>query len=83
MDKKPFPTTIDELEVYPQQLLTPAQVAQFLGMSAEAIRGQAQIDAGALGFPVICVGNTIKIPRLGFCYFMRYGRTSVQTRSTK
>ena len=34
MEKKPFPTTIDELEVYPQQLLTPAQVAQFLGMSA-------------------------------------------------
>lgn len=83
MEKKPFPTTIDELEAYPQQCLTPAQVAAFLGMSAETIRSQAQIDAGALGFPVIVAGSAIKIPRLGFCYFMRYGRTSVQKRSTK
>ena len=83
MEKTPFPTTLDELETYPQQTLTAEQVAQFLGCSVQSIRSQAQIDAGALGFPVIPYGSTIRIPRLGFIYFMRYGRTSVQKRSYK
>ena len=83
MEKTPFPTTLDELETYPQQTLTAEQVAQFLGCSVQSIRSQAQIDAGALGFPVILYGSTIRIPRLGFIYFMRYGRTSVQKRSYK
>lgn len=51
--------------------------------SVQSSRSQAQIDAGALGFPVILYGSTIRIPRLGFIYFMRYGRTSVQKRSYK
>ena len=83
MEKTPFPTTLDELHTYPQQTLTAEQVAQFLGCSVQSIRSQAQIDAGALGFPVILYGSTIRIPRLGFIYFMRYGRTSVQKRSYK
>ena len=29
MEKTPFPTTLDELETYPQQTLTAEQVAQF------------------------------------------------------
>lgn len=29
------------------------------------------------------IQSTIRIPRLGFIYFMRYGRTSVQKRSYK
>ena len=59
MEKTPFPTTLDELETYPQQTLTAEQVAQFLGCSVQSIRSQAQIDAGALGFPVILYGSTI------------------------
>ena len=87
MEKTPFPTTLDELETYPQQTLTAEQVkietARCLGCGVQSIRSQAQIDAGALGFPVILYGSTIRIPRLGFIYFMRYGRTSVQKRSYK
>ena len=35
MEKTPFPTTLDELETYPQQTLTAEQVAQFLGCSVQ------------------------------------------------
>ena len=83
MEKTPFPTTQDELETNPQQTQTAAQEAQILGSRVQSLRSQAQIDAGALGFPVILYGSTIRIPRLGFIYFMRYGRTSVQKRSYK
>lgn len=75
--------TLEELENYPKATLSPDQVAEFLGCNAQSIRSQAQVDAGALGFPVIVMGSSVKIPRLGFCYFMRYGRTSVQKRSAQ
>ena len=61
MEKTPFPATLDELETYPQQTLTAEQVAQFLGCSVQSIRSQAQIDAGALGFP--CLLYTSPSPR--------------------
>ena len=40
MEKTPFPTTLDELETYPQQTLTAEQVAQFLGCSVQSIRSR-------------------------------------------
>ena len=75
--------TLEELEKLPKATLTPDQVAEFLGCTAQSIRSQAQVDAGALGFPVIVMGSTVKIPRLGFCYFMRYGRTSIQRKAAR
>ena len=75
-------TTLEDLEAIAKPVLTVAQVAEYLGMSAQSIRMQAQRDAAALGFPCICVLNEVRIPRDGFCYFMRYGRTDLQKRSS-
>lgn len=76
-----LPSTLEELEDYPKETITPEIAAGILGCDPQNIRSQAQIDAGALGFPVIVMGSRVKIPRRGFLYFMEYGRTNVQRKS--
>lgn len=74
------PASLEELHDYPKETITPEMAAGILGCDPQSIRSQAQLDAGALGFPVIVMGREVKIPRRGFIYFMEYGRTSVQHR---
>lgn len=74
--------TLEELEAIPKATLTPEQVASYLGCSPQSIRNQAQANATALGFPCIVTGSTVRIPRLGFCNFMRYGHVLIQRRVT-
>lgn len=73
-----IPTTLEELEDYNKETITPEIAAGIIGCNPQTIRSQAQADAGALGFPVIILGRTVKIPRRGFLYFMQYGHTSIQ-----
>lgn len=81
LDELPrLPHTIEELETYHAETITPEIAANIIGCSAQSIRSQAQVDAGALGFPVIVMGTRVHIPRRGFIYFMRYGRTCIQKR---
>lgn len=74
--------TLEELEAIPKATLTPEQVASYLGCSPQNIRNQAQANATALGFPCIVMGSTVRIPRLAFCNYMRYGHVLVQRRMT-
>ena len=50
--------------------LTPAEAARYLGMDPHGLRLQARIDPGKLGFPVVCVGSRVKIPKKPFLLFM-------------
>lgn len=66
--------TLEEIEAIPRQILTAADVAPFLECDPNVIRGQAQRDPVALGFPVVVMGSRVKIPKAAFVYAMRYGR---------
>lgn len=76
-----LPRTIEELQDYNKETISPEIAADILGCNPQTIRSQAQVDAGALGFPVIILGREVRIPRRGFIYFMEYGRTCVQKKS--
>lgn len=73
--------TFEDLENYPHEFLPVTMVAEFMGCSPQSIRSQAQVDAGALGFPCTLMGSKTWIPRRGFCNFIMYGRMIVQKRS--
>lgn len=63
--------TLDQIEAMATDVLTPAQVASVLHLDQDTIRGQAREAPWLLGFPVVCAGNRVKIPRLPFLRFMR------------
>jgi len=63
--------TLKELEENEKEWLTVAEVARFLNSDPQAIRIQAHKDRAALGFPIIMIGNHIKIPRAGFINFFK------------
>lgn len=63
--------TLDQIAEMDTAVLTPAQVASVLHLDQDTIRGQAREAPWLLGFPVICAGNRVKVPRLPFLRFMR------------
>lgn len=63
--------TLDQIEAMTAEVLTPAQVGSILHLDQDTIRGQAREAPWLLGFPVVCAGNRVKIPRLPFLRFMR------------
>ncbi len=63
--------TIKDIELMDVITLTPAQVASVLNSDPQQIRATAKQRPELLGFPVIIVGNRVKIPREPFLKFMR------------
>ena len=64
--------TIDDIKAMPDTMLTPSVAAQIIGCDPQKIRLYAR-DArwrDALGFPVIVIGNRVKIPRLPFIRYV-------------
>ena len=51
-------------------MLTPAEIAPILGSNPDTIRHMARTEPEKLGFPVVIVGNRVKIPRRPFYRFM-------------
>lgn len=62
--------TLEEIRASDKTFLTPADVAGVLAADAQSIRLQAREFPEALGFPVICVRNRVKIPRKPFLRFL-------------
>lgn len=58
--------TIQDIEASEKPMLTPGDVAGVLGVNPYAINVQVMQDASKLGFPVMKIGNRVKIPRVGF-----------------
>lgn len=63
--------TLTEIEAINQDMLTPAIVAEYLGVSPQAIRVQAKNRPELLGFPVIVIGSRVKIPKNAFIKFFK------------
>lgn len=64
-------SNLEKIAALEKTMLTPADVAEYLESDAESIRLQARANAAALGFPVIVMGNRVKIPKEGFIRFCR------------
>lgn len=68
-------TTLEEIEAIEDTVLVPSDIAGILHIDAQDIRRQIQKDKkteeNSFGFPVIFVGNRIKIPKIPFIKFMR------------
>lgn len=62
--------TIAEIETMPDEMLTPAQIAPIIGSNPDTIRWMARTAPENLGFPVVIIGNRVKIPRRPFLKFM-------------
>lgn len=62
--------TLKDMMQSDRPFLTPAEVAPVLECDPHAIRLAARRAPEGLGFPVICIGSRVKIPRLPFVEFM-------------
>lgn len=67
--------TLSELQASTKDFLIPEDVADLIGCKPYSINVQAKADPSKLGFPVSLIGTRVKIPRLGFLYWMQYGTT--------
>lgn len=63
--------TLQEVEAYIGEFLTPKDVAKVLGCDTQTIRVQANRCPERLGFPVSIIGTRVKIPKQAFLRFMR------------
>ena len=65
--------TLDEIKSSTKVMLTPADVAEALGVDAQGIRVMAHEQPERLGFPVVVCGRNgraVRIPRLAFMKFL-------------
>jgi len=67
--------TLNELKDSDITFLNTSDIAEIVGADPDDIRRQAHKDPVKLGYPVSVCGRRVKIPRLGFLYFIEYGRT--------
>jgi len=68
--KKEDYMTLEEIMASNKQFLTPADVAEALGIDSQSLRNQVTKDASKVGFPVIRVGTRTKIPRDAFLKYI-------------
>lgn len=62
--------TIEDMKASDKAVLTPAEVAQVLGVNPQSIR---LADPAELGFPVVKIGTRTLIPRKPFLAFIDGG----------
>lgn len=67
--------TLDEIRASRKMMLTAADVAPVIGCDPQGIRIMARKNPKWLGFPVICVGSRVKIPREPFLAHLTGGTT--------
>lgn len=58
--------TLEEIKRSTQPILRPQDVAEVLQCNPQGIRDAAHNHPEWLGFPVVCIGNRVKIPREPF-----------------
>lgn len=69
--------SLQDIERLPGEMLTPAQVAGVLEMNPYTINVMAAQQPDAFGFPVMLLGNRVKIPKQPFLLYMR-GESAMQ-----
>lgn len=62
--------TLEQIKESNKDILTCADVSEVLQCNPYTLHIQAQQRPEMLGFPVICMGSRVKIPRVPFLKFM-------------
>ena len=62
--------TIQDLKDSGKTFFTPADISGVLGSDPQTIRTQAHQRPELLGFPVLIIGNRVKIPSIPFLAFI-------------
>lgn len=62
--------TLDQIKALDRDFLLPAEAAGPLACDPQYIRAAARQNPALLGFPVIVIGNRVKIPRKPFINFL-------------
>lgn len=62
--------TLEQIKQSNKDILTCADVSKVLKCNPYSLHMQAQQRPETLGFPVICMGNRVKIPRKPFIQFI-------------
>lgn len=62
---------LDRIEALPKEMLVPTDVAKYLGCSAYTINIATRDGKNPFPFPVIRVGNRVRIPKIPFIKAMR------------
>lgn len=65
--------TLEDIKAMDKEILVPDDVAPVLACSPQWLRITAREHPKRLGFPVICIGNRVKIPKAGFIRYMESG----------
>jgi len=60
--------TLDSTPIRP--CMTPVEAAEYLGCNPQYLRIQAREHPERLGFPVVCIGQRVRIPRAPFMKFI-------------
>lgn len=66
-------TPLDEIRSCSNVTITAVQAGAVLRCRPNAIRHAARTAPERLGFPVICIGSTVKIPRIPFLQYVTGG----------
>lgn len=65
--------SLEEVKASKKDVLLPADIAPILRCNPYSINLAARDYPERLGFPVMCIGTRVKIPRLAFIKFMEEG----------
>ena len=68
--------TLQEIQSSDKTWLNAADIAEAVESDPNDIRWQAQNNPDKLGYPVSVCKHRVKIPRLGFLYFVKYGKAA-------
>lgn len=68
--------TLQEIEKSDSLFLNVTDIAEIVGADPCDIRWQAHNDPAKLGYPVSVCGRRVKVPRLGFLYWVKYGNAA-------
>ncbi len=67
--------TLEEIEKIPKNILSPEDVCSYTGGDPHVLRMTARRDKkshmDSLGFPVMLIGNRVKVPKEAFIRAMR------------
>lgn len=63
--------TLKDIEAMDEEMLSPALVAPIIGCDQQTLRMQARERPDLLGFPTICLGSRVRIPKEGFLAYCR------------
>lgn len=63
--------TLEEIELSTAEMLTPTDIAPIFPANPQSIRVQARDKPELLGFPVICIGSRVYIPKQAFLRFCK------------